>query len=31
MEGPLWAFVKNDLIKLGFAVGVSPDTLKKFY
>jgi rSAM/selenodomain-associated transferase 2 len=30
-EGPIWAFVKNDIIKLGFAVGVSPDTLKKLY
>ncbi len=30
-EGPLWGFVKNDLIKLAFAAGVSPDTLKKLY
>ena len=30
-EGPMWAFVKNDIIKLGFAVGVSPDTLKRMY
>lgn len=30
-EGPLWAFVKNDIIKLGFALGVSPDTLRKLY
>jgi rSAM/selenodomain-associated transferase 2 len=30
-EGPMWAFVKNDIIKLAFALGVSPDTLKKLY
>jgi rSAM/selenodomain-associated transferase 2 len=30
-EGPMWAFVKNDIIKLAFALGISPVTLKKFY
>ena len=30
-EGPMWAFIKNDIIKLAFAAGVKPDTLKKFY
>lgn len=30
-QGPLWAFLKNDLIKLGFAIGVSPQALKKLY
>jgi rSAM/selenodomain-associated transferase 2 len=30
-EGPLWAFIRNDIIKLAFSLGVSPDTLKKYY
>jgi hypothetical protein len=30
-EGPIWAFLKNDIIKLGFAVGISPETLKRLY
>lgn len=30
-EGPIRAFIKNDIIKLAFSLGVSPDTLKKFY
>jgi rSAM/selenodomain-associated transferase 2 len=30
-EGPMWAFIKNDIIKLAFSLGVSPQTLKKYY
>ena len=30
-EGPIWAFIKNDIIKLAFSLGVSPETLKKYY
>ena len=30
-EGPIWAFIKNDIIKCAFALGVSPETLKRYY
>jgi rSAM/selenodomain-associated transferase 2 len=30
-EGPIRAFIKNDIIKIAFALGVSPSTLKKYY
>lgn len=30
-EGPIWAFVKNDIIKLAYSLGVAPETLKKYY
>jgi rSAM/selenodomain-associated transferase 2 len=30
-EGPIRAFIKNDIIKLAFSIGVSPETLKKYY
>ena len=30
-EGPIWAFIKNDIIKLAFSLGVSPEILKKYY
>jgi rSAM/selenodomain-associated transferase 2 len=30
-EGPIWAFIKNDIIKLAFSLGVPPETLKKYY
>jgi rSAM/selenodomain-associated transferase 2 len=30
-EGPMRAFIKNDIIKIAFALGVSPETLKKYY
>jgi rSAM/selenodomain-associated transferase 2 len=30
-EGPIRAFIKNDIIKCAFALGVSPETLKRYY
>jgi rSAM/selenodomain-associated transferase 2 len=30
-QGPIWAFIKNDIIKLAFSLGVSPETLKRYY
>ena len=30
-EGPIWAFIKNDIIKCAFALGVSPKTLTRYY
>jgi rSAM/selenodomain-associated transferase 2 len=30
-EGPIRAFIKNDIIKLAFSLGVSPETLYRYY
>lgn len=30
-EGPIRAFIKNDIIKIAFSLGVSPEKLKKYY
>ena len=30
-EGPIWAFIKNAIIKLAFSLGVSPETLDRYY
>ena len=30
-EGPIRAFIKNDINKLAFAMGVSPETLRRYY
>ena len=30
-EGPIRAFIKNDILKIAYALGFSPEYLKKFY